>query len=1132
MKKKVNLLLFLFLVSIGITMAQTRVTGKVTDAAGEPVIGASIQIKGTGQGTVTDIDGNFSLSAPANGTLVVSYVGMKTQEVPVTLNPRIVLQADTELLDEVVVVGYGTQRKENLTGAVSSVDVNKALDSRPVADVGRGLQGTTPGLNIVIPNAEVGSDPLIKVRGQIGSLRGSSSPLILLDNVEIPSLQMVNPNDIESISVLKDAASASIYGAKGAFGVILITSKKGARQESVNVQYSNNFSWQNVAKPIDMAGIDGLEYSLLATERVGGTFTGAFWKVNRDSYEKALEWQNKWGGIVGQDAPMMYGRDWVRSVEGYKYGYRIYNTFNYMVREWAPTQNHDLSISGKSGKVSYNIGLGYLNQNGMLKPAQHDDFKKYNASLRLSTELNKYVTARMGVIYSNRNKRYPFATASTTADPWYYLYRWSQLYPFSTEAGDPVRSPATEMAQANTANRQDNYANINLGATLKLTNNWTADFDYTYANSQYIYNAPGTRFTARDSWSGAVPSLDANGNQIYVNGDGVEVPEGSAGAIKKYELQMYEYTAHGYNPDRVYRLTNNGVQNTVNVYTTYNLNLTDLHNFKFMLGMNRVTNDEKSNWSQITDIIDITNPQFGLTMGTQTAGGGTWWEAQLCYFGRINYAIMNKYLLEANLRYDGTSKFPTSLKWRWFPSFSAGWIVTEEPWMQWSSDVLSSLKFRGSWGTIGDQTVSNDLYVPTIGIGQITWIGANGQKVVAAGTPAAVSPFITWQDITTLDFGVDMRLFKNRLGFVFDWYRRDTENMIVPGEGVALTYGTGAPQGNYGSLRTHGWELAVDFNHQFDNGLRINLMGTLSDATTKITKYGDTKSINSWYVGKTYGEIWGYETDRLYQKDDFVLDADGQPKIITLTESESALYAGKKAYLLSDKDGKPVYQAFLQNSSNFYFGPGDVKFKDLNGDGEINNGSQQIDDYGDLKVIGNSTPRYEYGFRIGANWKGVDFSTFFQGIGSRQIWGGGNLAIPGFNVSDGAMPQTFASEFWREDRTGAYYPRPYNMAGSNSGNNMQVQSRYLLDMSYLRLKNVTLGYTFTDNYLQRLLMKSARIYVSLENFATFDNLRGLPIDPEVISGYSMFNTSNYNSSRTGVGTPAFKSVSFGLQLNF
>ena len=285
-------------------------------------------------------------------------------------------------------------------------------------------------------------------------------------------------------------------------------------------------------------------------------------------------------------------------------------------------------------------------------------------------------------------------------------------------------------------------------------------------------------------------------------------------------------------------------------------------------------------------------------------------------------------------------------------------------------------------------------------------------------------------------------------------------------------------------------------------------------------------------MGKQFGEIWGYRTDRLYQNGDFVLDASGNPQLITLTADETSKYAGKKAYKLSDANGKPVYQAYLQNSSNFYFGPGDVRFVDLNGDGEINDGSRLIDDHGDLEVIGNSTPRYEYGIRAGADWYGVDLSVFFQGVGSRQIWGDGFLAIPGYQSSDGAMPQAIAGNFWRTDRTDAFYPRPFNQGGSSTTNNMQRQSRYLLNMAYLRLKNVTLGYSLPSDVLRSVKLNQARLYVSLENFLTFDHLNGLPIDPEVISGFSMFNESNYNLGRTGVGTPAFKSASIGLQINF
>jgi hypothetical protein len=408
-----------------------------------------------------------------------------------------------------------------------------------------------------------------------------------------------------------------------------------------------------------------------------------------------------------------------------------------------------------------------------------------------------------------------------------------------------------------------------------------------------------------------------------------------------------------------------------------------------------------------------------------------------------------------------------------------------------------------------------------------SWI-ISSARIYQFGTPGAVSTSVTWQDITTLNPGIDASFFNNDLGLTIDWFQRDTKNMIVPQEGIPSTFGTGAPQSNFGSLRTQGYEIQIDYAHRFANGLGINLVATLSDDVTKITKYGTTQSIDNYYVGKTYGEIWGYETDRLYQKSDFEYDTSG--KLIPVTSKDN--YTVNKLI-----DPNAATQGRLQ-AGNFKFGPGDVKFKDLNGDGIINPGNRLLKnangnpDYGDLKILGNSTPRYEYGFRAGADFKGVDFSVFLQGVGKRDVWGDGFLVIPGYYSSNGAMPEAIASDFWREDRTDAFYPAPYDQAGSSTTLNMQVQSRYLLNMAYLRIKNITLGYNLPSALLKKVSINKVRIYASLENFFTFDNLRGLPVDPEVISGYSMWNTSNYNLGRTGTGTPAFKSASLGIQLNF
>lgn len=1113
---------------------QTQIVyGLVVDVNGEPVIGASVVEKGTTNGGITDINGKFTLNVKPGSTLQISFVGYQTQEIKATKTVKVVLKEDSELLSEVVVVGYGTQKKANLTGAVATVDVNKTLDSRPIADIGRGLQGSVPGVNITIPTGEIGSDPLIKIRGQIGSISGNNTPLILLDNVEIPSIQMVNPNDVQSISVLKDAASSSIYGSKAAFGVILITTKSGAQTDKFEVSYSNNFSWQDPAKSIEIGGIEALQYTLDAQINRGEPMpAGGFWRISPESLEKAIEWQKQYGGKVKWNDPVVYGRDWYYDGKD-KYGYRLYDAAKAMVRNWAPTMSHNLSVNGKSGKTSYNIGLGYLDQSGMSKTAKKDDFKRYNASVSVTSELNKYLTVRASSIYSDRNKRYP-GIGNTSADPWLYMYRWSPLFPMGvTEHGNPLKEPSYEMAASNTDNLQNKYYNVNLGFTLNITKNWDVKFDYTYDRQTSETNSSVTQYEAGATWYAPTAWIE-NGSQVFVNEQGERVDTGGMPAYR-FPVEKY-YNSSGPGASQVGYQNKSVDNNTFNIYTTYNLELgaEKEHAFKFMVGMNRVTSKWSLHKGWKTNLIDLTNPQFPLASGDQFIEGDRNWEAQLGFFGRLNYSFEDRYFLEANIRRDGSSKFPKNLQWRWFPSFSAGWVFTNESFMKPVENILSFGKFRASWGSIGDQTVSNTLYKAILADGQSSWLDGSGNKMPLYGTPSLVDSDISWQEIETLDFGVDLRFFKNKFGVTFDWYRRDTKNMIIEGESLPVTLGATAPKGNYGSLRTKGWELSADFTHRFSNGLGINVMASISDATTYITKgadyltpWEDRKLGTTYSTGRRYGDIYGFVTDRLFQKEDFVYGADGQIEKITVIYNGTAHTTNKQS------SPYPVYQVHYEDNNKLIFAPGDVKFVDLDGDGYITSGTGTNGNPGDQTVIGNSTPRYEYSFRLGADYKGIDFSIFFQGIGKRQIWGSGQLAIPGYNAKEGALPKTFTTDYWTEERTDAFYPRAWNLGGSNTGFSMQKQSRYLLDMSYLRIKNITLGYTFPENLLSKVYISKARLYMSLENFFTFDKLNGLPIDPEAISGYSMFRSdSNYNLGRTGMGTPVFKTLSCGVQLTF
>lgn len=1133
------------ILSVGSMMAQNiTVTGKVTDKSGEPIVGAYVLIQGTQTGAATDSDGGYKLSAPAKGTLEVSCMGYKNQTV--AINSRgiidVMLADDAMLLENAVVVGFGTQKKANLTGAVASIDASKALDSRPIADVGRGLQGMTPGFTVQVGSTEIGSDPVMRIRGQVGSAEGSAAPLILLDNVEIPSIQMIAPDDIESISILKDAASAAIYGAKAAFGVILITSKQGAKTESVTATYSSNFAFQSMAKNYQMADVDGLHYAVEAFERTG-TYSpgGAFWHIDRAGWEAAVAWKAKYGknGTNPIDIydPMTYGRDWYvpSAYNTRKIGVRTYNPYDYITRDFAPMQNHNVALAGKLGKTTFNIGLGLVDQTGMMKTTDYDKYKRYNANVRVGSQVNNWLNIHAGLMYSRSEKNWAYVTSSGTTDPWLYLYRWGPTFPLvpTDENGNFLRTTAYETGAANKAKDVTSYTSVNLGTTITPIKNWDITLDYTYANNETSIFRPGTAFTAGNTWEAGIAQVDANGNPVLVNNEWAEY-NGMGSTIQKYALNCYQYTSPGSNPDHVYRDAYVSRQNTFNGTTYYTIEA-GKHTIKPMVGVNLVTYVQEGNWSQITNLLDYTNPQFALATGTQTAGGGHSWNSTLGYFARVNYDYAGKYLLEANFRYDGTSKFTKEMRWRPFYSFSGGWRFSEEGFMQGAKSVLSNGKIRASWGKIGDQSVASSLYIPTMDRIQSTWIHG-GARDFWYNTPAAVASDITWQDIQTLDIGVDLTFF-NELNVTFDWYKRDTKNMIVPAEGLGYGFGTTAPKGNYGDLSTKGWELSLNYGHIFQNGFSMNFTASLADAVSTITRYGTGTIITNWYNGKTYGEIWGYRVDRLYQNEDFVWN-NGELVPTSYVAPNGSTYTINQ---LSDPNA-PKQGYLSQNTGTKGFAPGDMKYKDLNGDGVIDNGSNTLDDHGDMDVIGNSTPRYEYSFRADLGFKGFDFSLFLQGIGKREIVGTGQLACPGYNSSDGCMPQTIAGDFWYEtvkDGTvvdsnyDAFYPRALN-GGSGTTFNTVNNDRLLLNMAYLRLKNVTLGYSLPEKVINKATIKKLRFYVSLENFLTFDHLRGLPIDPEVINGYSVsaFSKDNYALGRTSVGTPAMKSASFGVQITF
>ncbi len=1118
------------------TPSQETVRGRVVDGSGAPLPGVSISVVGGAAATSTDESGHYSIVAPAGSKLHFSMLGYGDREIVITggmLN--VTLDTIDQNLEEVVVVGYGAQQRSHLTGAVSSVDMDKVLGNRPIPDVGRALQGAVPGLSVVVPSGgEVGSDPLLKIRGQVGSVLGSSNPLILVDNVEVPSIQYVNPNDIESITVLKDAASSAIYGSKAAFGVVLITTKKGADVESDQFSYSNNLIWQTPFKPIEIAGIEGLEYTLDAHENMKQPgAAGGFWRIDRESLAKAKEWQEKYNGVIAYDDPVVYGRDWFWDGTQ-KFGYRVYDPVEAMVKDAGFSNIHNLGLNGKRGDTKYNLSVGYVGQEGMMKPAKHDDYKRFSSSINVSSKVNKFLTLRGGGIYSDGTKRNPYSlnTASFGADPWLYLYRWSRLFPVGAqELGEDLIDPAFSARESNDQIHLKRYLNLNLGTTVDVTKNWNILADYAFSLENVGETSSVPYVQARTHWYGVENLYDDEGNRVYVDEQGNPTDDVLTG-LPAYRFPLTDHTTKDNTFFYKYNLF--AKQHTVNAFSNYTLDMAN-HHLKFMLGTNIVAYEWESHYSNRTNLINNDNPQFNFATGTETAGGGANWDSQVGFFGRVNYTFQDKYLFEVSLRRDATSKFPAHLRWRWYPSVSGGWVLSNEWFMDPLKPVLSFAKFRASWGRIGDQSVPNSLYLPQMGISKNNWLTGGGEQFFQLGTPGAVSANIGWQDIEHLNIGTDLRFFQNRFGITAEWFQRYTRHMIIPGDVMPATYGTSAPNGNYGHLRTRGWEINADFSHRFENGLGLTVNANIADAVTLVTKGADWQTpwedrllSNGFSTGRQYGDVYGFVTDRLFQAEDFVYDADGN------FVQTDIVYNGtsKRTNVLAGDN--PVYQTYFEDGNQvMLISPGDVKFVDVNGDGYIDAGTSTNGDPGDRVVIGNSTPRYEFGFRIGADYRGFDLSLFFQGVGKRSIWGNGQLAIPGYYAKEGAMPLVIAEDYWRADRPDAFYPRAWNMNGSNSLWVMRPQSQYMLDMSYLKIKNITVGYNLPSKLISKARLTNVRLYISLENFITFDNLRGLPIDPESISGYSALrDDGNYNLGRTGTANPPFKSASAGLTIGF
>lgn len=1025
---------------------QTRpvglIKGSVTSDSGEPLTGVTVKVSGGGNGTVTDIDGNFSVNAAPGSLLTFSYTGFKPQTVKAQEGMQVVLQSSVNDLNEVVVVGYGTQKKANLTGAVASVN-GSVLENRPISNIGQGLQGVVPNLNVSMGRGGApGAGASFNVRGTT-SLNGGE-PLVLVDNVQMDA-NLVNPDDIESISVLKDAASAAIYGARAAYGVILITTKKGKLNSRPTVQFSASGYWQSPA--VEMHNVNSLDYLKMidiAYQNSGGS--GHYF--NPLVYEYTEKYVN---GTY--DQPVFFDK----SYSAFKYGYNGNTDWWNELYKTSFSQIYNASISGGSQKTRYYVSLGSNNQGGILK-ATDEKYNKYNANINVTSELTPWMEVSAKIAHTYTTEMHP--TGGTTAmnnTAYSGLSAYSGMMKSDLSPLMPVKHPDGHYAG------QGNFTN-------------PVAIQAQGGNARYRQN---------DLWMTAGVKLTPI-KGLIVNADYTWNYYGWAST--QHVRNFYDYTAvpgtENYypwtNPSSVTRSNSDDYYSSFNAFAEYNLSLgNNDHNMKFMVGYNQEKKRTQYYYAGRKDLIDPENPAINQAIGDMAIDGNMGQWAVNGTFARFNYDYKGRYLLELNGRYDGSSKFKKGHRYQFFPSISAAWRVSEEKFFEGVKSWWDNMKLRVSYGSLGNQAVNGNFpYLATYGINTKYGALLGGGRPVAVYAPGLVSSSFTWETVNQIDFGFDAAFLRNRLSASFDWYRRNTKDMLTDGEVLPAVLGASVPRQNAANLKTVGWELSLEWNDRLANGLSYHVKGVLSDYQSTITKFNNpTGLISQYYVGRKMNEIWGYVSNGLFQ-----------------TEQEANAHANQ-SYLYGGK-----------------WTAGDVRFEDLDGNNKIDIGDNTLANPGDRKIIGNSTPRFAFGITAGLEYKGIDFEMFWQGIGKRDWFpGSGSAAYWGF-TNEWQTPLTTSLDYWTPENTNAFFPR----LGWANGGNRNTSTRYLQNASYCRLKNVTLGYTLPRNILDKIGVSRLRVYVTGENLLTFTSLIKA-FDPETL------NNMTY---------PINRKIAVGLNLTF
>ncbi|MEZ3521401.1 MAG: TonB-dependent receptor [Muribaculaceae bacterium] len=1058
--KRIAVLALAMAFAVAGAFAQNHVTGKVTAPDGEPLTGVSVNVKGGSGAAVTDIDGNYRINAAPEAKLLFSYVGCLSEEIAVHGRNVIdvVMRDSQQQLGEVVVVGYGTQKKVNLTGAVAAVGAEK-LENRPTNSVTQMLQGAMPNVNISVNTGSPGAGGSLNIRGQ-GSIN-SNSPLILIDGVP-GSIDQVNPNDIESISALKDASSAAIYGARAAFGVILVTTKK-ASEGKARVTYSGYVSWSQPTVKTDFV-TSGYEHATIydtSYKSVGSSATGYteadYAELEARRYDTVENPERPW---VTKDATGKY------------HYYGNFDWWNWMYKKNALSHSHNVAISGGGDKVQYYISGSYYTKEGFIRIAD-ERYNQYTLTSKINARVSDRIRISNNTTYFDRSHSYPGENASNAA----FARTMINCAPYYVPIGPDgnytgVMANGKILGEARFADIMGGVSKGSVGLR-RFKNTFSAQFDIIKGlklNADYTF-----MFTMDDNWK--------RQGIVYVSSGFEGRTQLSSTTAHKTD---YYQKSMSFNPSHV-----------LNAYASYDVSFAQKHNLSAVAGINYEHQQTADLLGYRSDVLSESLNDLNLAVGDEfkAQGGASAYEL-FGFFFRVNYNFDNRYLFEVNGRYDGSSRFLSSNRYGFFPSASAAWRISEENFMR-DLTFVNNLKLRASYGVLGNQLGVAMYPYSTISQKQSADYIVDNELIYYLTTPQPVSSDYTWEKVHSFDVGLDFSLLNNRLSFSGDYFNRRTTDMFADGITVPGVFGTDPPRQNAGELSTNGYELTLSWNDRIKlsrGTLSYEVRASVGDAVSKITKYSgnDSKVLTDYYEGMTLGEIWGYRIDGLFRSDE-----------------EAAAYDVDQLQVNRDINLSTGEWATLRG--------GDLKFIDIDGNGRIDDGSNTLADHGDLEIIGNSTPRWNYGFGASVSWLGFDVDVNFQGIGRfnmypdkemEKFWGSWG------RVNSAFLPKGLAEQAWTESNPDAYFPRLERGSASykDKAQMRVVNDRYLQNLAYLRLKNLSVGYTLPSQLTRKFYVERLRIYFAGENLCYWSPFHTDYIDPE--QAMSSADARIYPFSRT------------------